>query len=73
MKGISGWLVAISLGEDEWKCTDQESGVQYVMIPGATEMLLLYADNWDTLQLVRSVLYLMYYCQFVHTLILRSY
>ena len=44
-KETSGWLIAISLGVDEWKCTDQDSGVQYVMIYGTVMMLLLYADS----------------------------
>ena len=61
-KETSGWLVAVFVVEDEWKCIDQGSGAQYVMIAGATVMLLLYADNLDTAQLVSNINYFINIC-----------
>ncbi len=31
----------------EWKCAMMECGEQYVVIPGAEQMQLLFVGNWD--------------------------
>ena len=50
---VSDWSVVVGLGKDEWKCTCQEVGAQYVMMTGMTPMLQWYADSWDTPQMAR--------------------
>ena len=49
------WWEAQTSMKVEWRCASTTSGEQYVMTPGTPLMLLLSADNWDTMEVSFSI------------------